>query len=90
MSKQLTKQQLVAALEASHVSYQILDVRYQAVLKDLHEQGSEVGRLREHVIAKRYVRPIDRAAVIAHDNYARALLSARETAMRTGKTVRVG
>ena len=81
MSKPLTRAQLVLALEQAHVSYQKLE--------------AECAQLRENVVAKRNVRPAWRAApseasVIAHDSYASALVKARELAMRTGRSVRVG
>lgn len=80
----MNKAQLIAALEASHVSYQKLEAEAASLRAD-------VARLREHAAAGRYVRPhVSDAAIVAHDNYARALLKAREFAMRTGTTVRVG
>lgn len=87
MSRALTKAQLAAQLEAAHVSYQLLEAKYAQVCAQHSVLESAVT---EHAAAKRNVRQLSDAAVIAHDNYARALLAAREMALRTGRSVRVG
>jgi hypothetical protein len=73
MTKQLTKAQLAAQLEASHVAYQ---------------------RLEAECIALRAASVQSRAQSARSDavagTYRAALNAAREMAMRTGRSVRVG
>jgi hypothetical protein len=79
----LTKAELARQLEAAHVSYQVLEAQCNTL-------RSENARLRDHVAAKRYVRPTPTPVqLIAHDEYARTLVTAREMAIRTGRCVRV-
>lgn len=80
---QLTKSQLVQQLEAAHVSYQVLEQRYEAA-------KAELAALNKRTTAQRWVRRYPTAEQLAaHDEYARALIAAREEAVRTGRAVRV-
>lgn len=91
----LTKAQLVMQLEASHVSYQRLEEQLAIVRaeRDMFAENvtrvranceAEIARLREHVAAHRYVRPVDRS------DYAAKCAAARREAMSTGFVVKVG
>lgn len=76
--KRLTNAQLVAQLEASHVAYQRL-------LDEATYYQQECARLTERAA------PMQRSArELAHANYVASLLAAREQAMATRTTVRVG
>lgn len=81
---QLTRAQLVVALEQSHVAYQRLE--------------AECAALRANVIARRPVRHPESTRYVysptvqqqaTHNAYVAALLAAKEMAQRTGRVVRL-
>lgn len=70
----LTKAQLVAQLEAAHVSYEALSAKYEALLSEQHR----VGR-----------RPATTTAVSDLSEYRQACAAAKALALRTGRCVSV-
>lgn len=80
----LTNAQLVAQLEAAHVSYQALEAKYEALRAQLAVPTKQPTAQRW---VRRYPTPEQLAA---HDEYTRRLIAAREEAARSGRTVRVG
>ena len=91
----LTNTQLIANLEAAHVSYQKLSVECDALRNEVAalKVAAPVVRV---IGAPSTARPAyvrfapSEASVIVHDNYVRAYTAARELAMRSGRAVRVG
>lgn len=88
----LTKAQLVAQLEASHVAYQKLAAERDSLRGDLalaqHALAAQVTG--KAALPAKYLRHAPSVeAITAHDAYARRLVAARDLAMRGGITVRV-
>lgn len=80
MARRYTIKELLAQLEASHVSYQKLEQQAAQLRSDLAAQQAGLSRPR--------FTPSE-ASAIAHDNYAAACIKAKELAMRTGRAVSV-
>jgi len=90
----LTNAQLLANLEATHVAYQQLDARHEALKAERLALQAECAALKAQRSAapqpNRKVRPAwvpSAEQQSAHDSYVRALIAAREEAARTGKSV---
>jgi hypothetical protein len=99
----LTVAQLVSQLEASNVAYQVLEAKYDASRHDANFLNAECDTLRAELevlrnaspvkqpVAQRWVRRAPSLeAQLAHDQYVATLMAAREQAMRSGKSVRIG
>ena len=72
---QLTKAQLIAQLEAAHVSYQLLEAKFEALLPKLEAAKAQLPA------------PTREAAPLSP--YRAALAAAKAQAMRSGKCVSV-
>lgn len=88
MSKQLTKSELIAQLEAAHVSYELLSTERDALRTEVSELRAKAVAL-GHGGAQHH--PETRlCSQSAHDAYVLALIRAKEMAVKTGRSVRVG
>lgn len=89
----LTIKALVADLEASHVAYQALEAKYEAVVAERNALDTKVHDLiikgADRAIAQSQERRAHAERTAAISSYREQLAAARALAMRTGRSVLV-